>query len=195
MGAIGFLGGAFVALAGGGLSLQSVEFPLGDVQDIAVDSGGNILLALGFYGRIQLYDSQGRFQRGWSARASGGAFTVSFRGADIVASYAVRRGSTLLFDLMGTRLDDAEEHSFHERLTGAGSIHAPDGGTIIVRSRFLWPTLVHERDGITSTLVSGPWYWRPFTGPVPTWLLMVVGGLLRWRRWPWIRERPSLSSR
>jgi hypothetical protein len=189
LGAIGFLGGAVVALAGSGLPLGSVEFPLGDVQDIAVDRKGDILMALGFYGRIQVYDSRGHFQRGWSAEARGGGFTVFLRGPDTVASYAVRRGSTLLFDLAGMPLGESAEYPSVEHRTGARSTGAPDGSTLSVRRRFLWPTLVREKDGITSTLVTGPWYWRPVTGPVPTWLLMVAGTLLKLGRMPRISRR------
>ena len=50
IGALGFLGGFLFATAGRRFPIPSVDFPLGDVQDVAVDKDGNILLALGFYG-------------------------------------------------------------------------------------------------------------------------------------------------
>jgi len=178
LGALGFLGGFLFATAGSHFPVPSVEFPLGDVQDIAVDKEGNILLALGFYGRIQLYDSAGRFQRGWPAGAFGGSFTVAFRGADVVASYAARRRSTILFDLRGKRLNEWAEEPPREHRGQASSISLSDGSTLRVQHRFLWPALVRHKDGVTSTVVTGPWYFRPVTGPLPTWLLMVAGVLL-----------------
>lgn len=189
LGAVGFLGGALVALTGSRLPLRFVEFPLGDVQDIAVDAKGNILLALGFYGRIQLYDSQGRFQRSWAADARGGPFTVAFQSADLVASYAGRRDSTVLFNLSGDRVGEGTERPSPERRNRSLSISAPDGSVLSVHHAFLWPILVREKAGISSTVVTGPWYLRPVTGPLPTWLLMVFGALLHkgavsriWRR-------------
>jgi hypothetical protein len=178
IGALGFLGGFLFATAGNRFPIPSVEFPLGDVQDVAVDEDGNILLALGFYGRIQLYDSAGRFQRGWPADALGGSFTVAFRGANVVASYAARRHSTILFDLAGTRLNEEAEEAPPEHHGGASSISLSDGSTLRVQHGLLWPALVRHKDGVTSTVVTGPWYFRPITGPLPTWLLMLAGALL-----------------
>jgi hypothetical protein len=178
MGAVGFLGGFLFATAGSRFPVPSVEFPLGDVQDVAVDKEGSILLALGFYGRIQLYDSAGRFQCGWPADARGGSFTVAFRSANVVASYAARRHSTILFDLGGKRLNEESEEPPPEHRGGAGLIRLSDGSALRVQHRLLWPTLVRHKDGVTSTVVTGPWYFRPITGPLPTWLLMVGGALL-----------------
>jgi hypothetical protein len=176
------------AIAGSQFPLPSLELPLGDVQDIAVDNDGNILLALGFYGRIQLYDSAGRFQRGWPAGARGGSFTVAFRNGAVVASYASRRGSTVLFDRNGKRLSEQAEAAPPNHGGGASSITLPEGGTLQMQHRFLWPALVRQKDGITSTVVTGPWYLRPITGPLPTWLLIVAGSLLS-------REQPRGSAK
>ena len=166
-GLFGFLGGGLVAFAGDHLPLSSIEFPLGDIQDIAVDPEGNILLALGFYGRIQLYDAAGHFQRGWSADSRGGSFTVVFRSGGIVASHAVRRGSTVLFDLSGRRLSETTADPLPEYRGPSLSVSAPDGSTLRVRDRILWPKLVREKDGVTSTVLTGPWYLRTLTGPFP----------------------------
>ena len=177
IGLVGFLGGAVVAIAGSRVPLRGVEFPLGDVQDIAIDADGNVALALGFYGRIQVYDAIGRFRGSWSADALGGAFTVSFRSSDRVASYANRRGSTVLFTASGERI--AEEST----ATPPGSkeslgVTTAHGATITVKRRLFWPTVLIEKGGTTSTLLSEPWYLRPIEGPIATWLLMVLGGVL-----------------
>jgi hypothetical protein len=162
--------------------LRSFEFPLGDVQDIAVDRDGRLLLALGFYGRIQLYDAGGRFIRGWSADSLGGAFTVAFQGPDLVQSYANRRRSTILFDINGRRRDDraASSPDSTEHRTGATAVTAPDGSVLSVRLRYLWPAIVRQTGGDAVVLITGPWYLRPLTGPLPTWSLMLAGCLLVW---------------
>jgi hypothetical protein len=153
--ALGFLGGFLFATAGSRFPVPSVEFPLGDVQDIAVDKVGDILLALGFYGRIKVCDSAGRFQRGWPAGALGGPFTVAFRGADVVASYAARRRSTILFDLRGKRLNEMAEEPPREQHGGSSSISLSDGSTLRVQHRLLWPALVRHKNGVTSTVGGG----------------------------------------
>jgi hypothetical protein len=179
-GLIGFIAGGVVAFAGDSLPLRSIEFPLGDVQDMAVDPSGNVVLALGFYGRIQVYDAQGRFQRGWSAEARGGSFTVAVDDSGLISSYASRRGSTLVFNPDGRVITTADSGS--QRGHGETAIATADGSVLTLRHRFLWPTLVREKNGVVSVLVTGPWYLRPFTGPVPTWLLMMVGVLVSARK-------------
>jgi hypothetical protein len=78
---VGFLcmiAGPIVSFAGRHLPLDGIEFPLVDVQTVDADAHGNMVLSDVYYGRIQLYDSIGRFTRGWSAEALGGGFTASF---------------------------------------------------------------------------------------------------------------------
>ncbi len=178
IGLFGFLGGAVVAMAGNRLPMRAFEFPLGDVQDLDVDRDGNVVLALGFYGRIQLYDANGRFRRSWSADSRGGPFTVSFQSADRVASYAGRRDSTVLFNLAGDRVREEAKPAGPKAATWSPSINAPDGSTVTVYRRLFWPRVVREKGGLASVLVAEPWYLRLVEGPVATWLLFAGGGLL-----------------
>ena len=178
VGIVGFLAGAVVALAGHRLSLRSVEFPLGHVQDIAVDHQGNIILALGFYGRIQLYDANGRFRRSWSADALGGEFTVSFRQPDLVASYAGRRGSTVFYTLAGEPVREERDEASGSPDDKPLSIAGPGGTRLSVHRPLFWPMVVRETDRGVATLIAEPWYLRPVEGPLPTWLLACAGGLL-----------------
>jgi hypothetical protein len=189
VGLFGFLGGAVVALAGNRLPMRAFEFPLGDVQDVDIDREGKVVLALGFYGRIQLYDANGRFRRSWSADALGGPFTVSFQSPDLVASYAGRRGSTILFDLAGERVREDAEPARPKSETGAPSINAPDGSRVTVQRRLFWPNVVREKGGVSSTLVAEPWSMRFIEGPLPTWLLFCGGGLLNRHTLARIRAR------
>jgi hypothetical protein len=178
VGVFGFLGGAVVAMAGNRLPLQAFEFPLGDVQGVDVDREGNVVLALGFYGRIQLYDANGRFRRSWSADALGGSFTVCFQSPDLVASYAGRRGSTIVYNLAGERVREDAEPARPKTQSAALSIEAPDRSRVTVHRRLFWPKVVRDKGGVTSTLVEERWYMRLAEGPLATWLLFCGGGLL-----------------
>ena len=184
-----FIGGALVNMAGNRLLMRSVEFPLGDVQSVDVDAQGNIVLALCFYGRIQLYDASGRFRRSWSAEALGGSFTVSFRSPDMVASYASRRRSTVLYNLVGDRMHEEPETDSQTAQTGTGWVDAPDGARVTVHRRLFWPTVVREKAGLSQTIIAEPWRFRLVEGPLPAWLLLVGGGLLNRKTLTRIRAR------
>jgi hypothetical protein len=173
---VGFIGGG---IAGPRFRVPSLEFPLGDVRDIAIDRDGTIALALGFCGRVQLYDPRGRFLRGWPADARGGSFTVAFRSPGVVASHAVRRGTTVLFDSNGTRIGELTESPDSEEGQGQLSVAMPDGSTVRIHHRLLWPTLVREAtDGTASVLAPGSWWLRPLTGPVTCWIVLIAGVML-----------------
>lgn len=63
---------------------REIEFPLGDVNSIAVDSKGRIFCALPVYSRIQAYDSTGNFLWGWFPEVGDRDFIMTLRGDEIL---------------------------------------------------------------------------------------------------------------
>src|SRR5262245_7627752 len=62
--------GLFLTLGASGLSCcldkpTTTEFPPADPYDVAVDSQGRIYVALIYYGRVQRYSPEGKFETGW----------------------------------------------------------------------------------------------------------------------------------
>src|SRR5688572_3677847 len=49
----------------------SMQFPLGHLEDVAVDSQGRIFVAEGLFHRIQRYARDGKFERGWFVPTAG----------------------------------------------------------------------------------------------------------------------------
>src|ERR1700746_137699 len=75
---IGAAGFFVIGLSGAGIlkTPSSFEWPAGYVKGIAGMADGTYIVPLVPPGRVQLYDHEWKFLRGWNVNASGGAFTV-----------------------------------------------------------------------------------------------------------------------
>ena len=58
------------------------EFPIGHCLGFAVDSQGRIYTGSGFYNRVQIYNSEGRYLRGWPIGTSFGKRVAPKNGAN-----------------------------------------------------------------------------------------------------------------
>ena len=128
----------------------STEFPLGDLASIAVDRQGRIFCGIVAYGRIQMYDSDGRFVRGWPVGSSGGAFRIRMNRSDQV-DVAVTRGDRLhTFDDRGNLLNTKERFDIlpTDRVRGPAQTECrlPTGDVYSIRGGLLFPHVV-KRDG------------------------------------------------
>ena len=77
-GIVGFFGSAISAT--GGLRWLSTdhEFPMGIVTNAIKDQNNNIFCPTNPYGRIQVYDKDFKYIRGWFVNAYGGSFRIRF---------------------------------------------------------------------------------------------------------------------
>jgi hypothetical protein len=110
IGAIGFFSGPLAS--GFGVSfdnLDSFEFPLGDLEGIAVDSEGNIYCGLQFYSRIQVYDAKGNFIYGKFIDSAGGAFRIRINNDDQLEVATARNDKLYIFERGGTLVKELSE--------------------------------------------------------------------------------------
>jgi hypothetical protein len=90
VGAIGF-GGSMIAATGGMNWLPpEFELPAGRVSGVIDLRDGTHVVPLEHAGRIQLYDAEWRFKRGWQVDASGGAFALDRLARDNIQVASVR---------------------------------------------------------------------------------------------------------
>ena len=161
IGAVGFLSGFILSAGGAQFNLRNIDFPAGDLADAVQDSNGVTYLALTFYGRIQAYDSTGSFLQGWSAQAEGGPIRLGLTSDGLLASYAERRGSTLVFDTDGkvvAEMPDDEKNS----------------DSVLAR------TLMPQVLDINPAISPGLWFLRPVAGPFPAFLIFMAGLFVFW---------------
>jgi len=174
------------------------QLPLGDLHCIALDSQGRIYCGLGFYSRVQVYDSQGRFLRGWQVDAGGGMLRMNMTEDDRLEVEAGRRDRVFTFDPNGSVLEShqmtaVQRESFDrmDQLVATDSL----GRTFAVRSQLFWPRVVREDQAGRTTVVSMPWYLWPIMGPFPAWGFAFAGILALGLTTIWQRMRPRKSPR
>jgi hypothetical protein len=144
----------------GGQRLSDVELPLGSVGDIAVDERHNIFVGMDYYGRIQMYDREGEFVRGWFIPVAPAVLRLQIGEEGTLKVAAMRRDVIYTFSPEGRLLDRTQ--------TDVGSPHGPeqwenaweqrrtalrDGVTYEVRWGSFWPSVVRTESGDQSRLL------------------------------------------
>jgi hypothetical protein len=142
--------GAFLSATGGlPWSSENVAVPMWRVDGAVVDAEGMIYCPSTSWGRVQLYDRDRRFIRGWTVNAFGGAFRLHIDPDNHLQVATVRRRMLYVFDRQGRLLSSA---SYEPQ-----SSSAFDG----------WR-------GTTVTIPT-PVYLLPFTHPFFAWATGLVG--------------------
>ncbi len=160
-----------------------IQFPLSYVESMAVDNNGKVFLAIPFYQRIQAYDNEGNFLKGWFIESSGGLFNIWIE--DNLLHVAVSRtNKRLVMDTDGRILDSFDISSFEEsqRLTQKGSItgyNDKDGNRYTFQKSSFFPkVLKRSYDDNESVLISDPMHLWMFKAPYPDMLFFVWGAFM-----------------
>src|SRR5262245_12266351 len=122
------------------------------VDGAVVDADGLIYCPSPPWGRIQVYDRDKRFVRGWSVNAFGGTFRIHVDRDNHVEVAMARRRMLYVFDREGHLLSGA---SYDPR--SYSDFDSWQGRTIVI------PT---------------PFYLVPFTHPLFAWLVALAGMLM-----------------
>jgi hypothetical protein len=149
-GAIGFFGLSVSAAGGLNWLPQSFEWPVGYASGVVTGSGGLHVVPLNAPGRIQLYDANWHFIRGWTVDVGGQAFKVQISHDGQIEVFGTRKNK--FYTLQGQLV---RSEPVPESVDTYNAI--PDGTSCFV------PTPI--------------WLWV-FAGPFASWLSMVVGVLL-----------------
>ncbi len=104
IGVIGFFGSGLSSLGGLNWLGATFEWPAGFVSGAITTKDGIHIVPHTPSGRIQLYDTNWKFIRGWHVDASGGTFKLVPTGANIVEVITARGQWDYVFDLDGNLL-------------------------------------------------------------------------------------------
>ena len=131
----------------------SFEWPVGYATGVARAPDGSCVVPHGPSDRIQIYDRNLRFVRGWRIEAHGGPFTIRMRPDGLFDVYTARRRHHFVYDQTG---------KLHSESTFA-EIHLlnrpPEAISMFVPTRWwLWP-LSHPFLGFACWLVLVPIGW------------------------------------
>jgi hypothetical protein len=146
----GFCGAGLVAL--GAIPLPaSFEWPVGRVGGVFTTSEGLHVVPHAPTGRIQVYDVNWRFLRGWQVDASGGVFDLAVPTPERVEVFTARGQRHCVFGIDGHLISD-----------GSYQIGAPN----TIRGK-----------GETVTVPTPLWAWV-FCHPFLSWGAILMGALL-----------------
>ncbi|MCP5100690.1 MAG: hypothetical protein GY943_34510 [Chloroflexi bacterium] len=106
IGSVGFFGG-FLSVSGELSWLPaSFEWPIGYAKGIVTTDDGYYVVPHTPSGRVQIYDNNWDFKKGWSVNAHGGTFGFAYSGGDQINVITARGQRIYAFDLNGNLLSE-----------------------------------------------------------------------------------------
>jgi hypothetical protein len=147
-GCVGFFGQAAAAMGALAFLPASFEWPVVGPETSASDASGGTFVGLASSGRVQHYDPQGRFIRGWFVPAAGGTFKLRVGDSGNVEVFTSRGRRRLMYAASGELLEEG---------THAESV----GGGI----------------GSLTRGTRAPWLLWPVGSPFVAWALFAAGGV------------------
>lgn len=147
-------------------------FPLSDPTSVVVRENGEVLVALSYYGRIQVYDKSGDFKFGYFANSAGGHLRLRFDDAGNLVVVPSRQERVYVYDRNGRLQDSILKTDFHPVEPDQIPSIDRDGRRYHIVSGLWNPRIIREElNGDRSTLLQTPVLLRPFVGPLPCWAL------------------------
>ena len=148
IGATGFFGSALSATGGLNWLPESFEWPVGRAQGALAMPDGSLIVPHEPSGRIQIYNGDLSFQRGWFIDAHGGAFRLSPADGNTFYVFTARGDHKYLYDMHG---------SLFSRGTypGADYSKAEHAGQVVD--------------------IPTPFYLMVFAHPFASWLVAAIG--------------------
>lgn len=149
IGMVGFFG-MFLSVIGALDWLpRSFEWPVGRVTGVIELDEGVRAVPHTATNRVQLYDRDWRFLRGWRVDANGGVFTIQAGDNDTIEVFTARGQQHLVYNTLGEKIGTGDNWNSHPPFYGGGV-----------------------------TWVPTPWWLWTFTHPLYSWLTLAAGMLL-----------------
>lgn len=109
------------------------QVPIDAYEGIVVDSKCNIFIGIPHYGRIQKYDSKGKFIKGWPSRTFQGSLRMAITSDDNLEVTGPRGDAKITFDNDGDiikKIDDTECTFFEAMKRKNNNVFFSNDGTI-----------------------------------------------------------------
>lgn len=174
---------------------SNICFPLSCPGDVTTDESGRVYVGLEFYGRVQVYDSNGEYLYGFFVDTAG-KFRLRVE-PDGSLTIAIARGhSILVYDTKGHLLSSQQnaKRAYDEFVNTQPLVHVDTRGRRYLIREFLNPEIVREdASGNISLCIRTPlWLW-PLLGPVPCFLILMIV-VLSQRLFRWLLADPVPST-
>lgn len=176
--------------------MRNICLPLGDPGGVVTSLDGDVFVASQFYSRIQVYDSQGRFQYGFFVGSHGSPMRLEIDNVGVLTVLPRQSRWILHYDRNGALLNKLPKKKFFQkRWREAGNPFLDSHGCRYFIASKLWnPRVIREEPtGRRRTLIQTPLLLLPFEGPLPCWALAVCSGLLHFLVRKCINRRQQLA--
>jgi len=159
----------------------NTELPYAHLRGIVVDEQNNIYLGVQYFGRIQMYDAQGCFQKGWFIESDGGLFRLKTNDQGQLEVATARTNLHYTFDQNGNIISVTENSESFDNFTEINEyeVRSKDGTIYTITFPMIWPQIIKTTiEGQSSTIISiKPYSWF-FIGTVPALFCGVLAILL-----------------
>ena len=171
IGFIGFIGGGFITM---GVINYEKEVPLGDIKGIVVDNEGHIYIGLGFYGKVQVYDTNGEFIKNWKAGASGGTFNIELTEDQNILISTARGDKQILYDQNGNVLSKKSNYNIYSNTKRPRNQFTTDRGETYEVVGGMFPKIIKTSPN-NKMIVNQGLLLQIMKGPFPAWLIAALG--------------------
>lgn len=174
IGAVGFIGGGLVGMK---FINYKNEVPLGGIHGFVVDKNGTIYIGLGAYGKVQVYDKNGKFIGNWDVRASGGAFHIDLTEDENILISTARGNRKILYDKEGKVMSiNIIENIYTKAEKSWDSFTTQQGEEYEVKG-WMFPKVVRISPD-NKVIVKQGLFMHLLKAPLPSWLIAAIGVIL-----------------
>jgi len=164
---------------------SALRFPLGYPDGIAVDVKGDVICVSHFYNRIQIFDKDGNFNRGWFSFMRGGA-DIIVDGNNLI--HVEQREKYAVYTTDGVLRQTRSKDLYAKKTSGVWETKDALGNTYRIQGNWFKPKIIKMTPAKNvSVLISDPWYLWLIGGYFPLFyyplVVIAIGGLLKlWKR-------------
>ena len=158
---------------------SNVRFPLGTVSGFGVDKNGNIACFSGDHHRLQVFNNEGHFIKGWFVYGLFRVGQIKIDDNDRI-HFVTSEDKEFIFDVNGNILGESKEDGIYEELYQTRfRVHKDDSGNFYKIHRKLRTHIV-KTDSLrnTSVIVRDPFYLWIFSPLFPTLLFLFLPPLV-----------------
>ena len=160
-----------------GVSSQ-IRFPLAHPEGLAVDSQGRVYCISSFYNRLQVFDANGSFVRGWFVNIPNSAHHLTIDPNTEHVRVAIQKtGVNFFFDIDGRLVGKKIRKDYLDEFGAKSPIKAEGvlGNSYMIKHAFLFPRIVRRNpDGRESVIAKDPFGLWLVAMPLPGFAFLVA---------------------
>ena len=164
------------------LRSSSIEFPLGEISDMAIDKNDRLVCYLGFHRRVQVYTTDGEFFNGWFGNTSARHAKITIDDKNYIhvkVDYSNELSEEYIFDFDGNIISkenagDYIYNKYHYRFKKREN-KDEKGNSYYYREKAFHTQLIKVTpQGEEIVIATEPFYLLPFRYPLPGFFFVLL---------------------